>query len=679
MNKGSTHKVQRKYNNHRAQRDVAIQRTILKISLKIAEEFLTKKPPLQVPGGPIQLFPLREAFICRRQIFILSLAKHKTTLRQFYISRIEELQIQLKKLKNKKSALGWLRLGPMLLLGAAFYFLMGIGLIYVFIAAVILIFIFIKLINADLDNQLVIDKTKLLLAINENEIKLLDGDFLNFEDGSRFAPKEHNYANDLDIFGRASLFQYVNRTASDVGGKQLADFLLTPSKIEKISLQQEAIDELSKKVLFLQNLIAIGKVEKISFSAKQKLEDWISEPLIFSKYKALSWLRYLLPAIVLTITVLFIFDYVSSTIFYSTLLVFALISYQINKIIAPIHNELSKISGELNSFSKSISLIENEKFSSVLLKDLQNNFVSEDIKVSSQILGLRKILDRLDLRYNLVMSFPLNILLLWSLQQALDLEKWKSKQQIQLNKWFDTLAAFEALGSFGILNFNNPEWCFAKINPDYFSISGTEIGHPLILESKRVNNYIDIKDNNTLMIVTGSNMAGKSTYLRSIGINVVLAMAGSPVCAKEFEVSYVELISSMRITDNLEENTSTFYAELKKLKLIIEKVNSGNKVFILLDEILRGTNSLDRHIGSVALIKQLIRKKAAAVIATHDLELAELKKSYNQDISNYNFDVQVNNSGELYFDYLLRSGVCTSLNASILMKQIGIELDEMLG
>ena len=602
--------------------------------------------------------------------------KYKS-LHQFYESRISELKVQLKKYQNKKSALGWIRLGPLVALFVAFYFLLSVGLIYLLIAVIIIILVFIKLLYADLDNKNLIDKTKVLIAINENEIKSINGDYLSFDEGLQFAPKNHNYANDLDIFGRASLYQLINRTTSDVGGKALSELLLTPTQLENIPLNQEAIKELSKKIIFLQNIIAVGKTQKISFSAKNKLEKWILQPSIFSKFKPWQWLRYLLPAIVLTITFLFIFDFVSNPVFYSTLLIYSFISYRINKIIAPIHNELSKISAELSSLSTSILIIENEDFESQLLKDLQRDYLTDNIKVSFQILKLKKILDRLDLRYNLVLSFPLNIFLLWNLQQILSLEKWKSQQQVNLNKWFLVLAKFEALGSFGIMSFNNPDWSFPQINNNYFSISGKEIGHPLIKKNKRVSNYVDIENKNSLMIVTGSNMAGKSTYLRSIGINVVLAMSGAPVCAGSFEVSYVQLISSMRITDNLEENTSTFYAELKKLKLIIEKVNSGENVFILLDEILRGTNSKDRHIGSVALIKQLIRKKAAAIIATHDLELAELINFYPDNISNYNFDVQVNNEGQLYFDYLLKPGVCTSLNASILMKQIGIELDDI--
>jgi DNA mismatch repair ATPase MutS len=168
-------------------------------------------------------------------------------------------------------------------------------------------------------------------------------------------------------------------------------------------------------------------------------------------------------------------------------------------------------------------------------------------------------------------------------------------------------------------------------------------------------------------------MAGKSTFLRSIGVNTVLAMMGSTVCAAQMEVSVMRIISSMRVADNLQESTSTFYAELKKLQYIIENVNSHEKIFVLLDEILRGTNSLDRHTGSEALVKQLIKKEAVAMLATHDVELAQLQTTYQANIHNYHFDAQIANE-ELYFDYTLKEGICQSINASILMKKIGIEL-----
>jgi hypothetical protein len=592
---------------------------------------------------------------------------------EFYTQRIQDLNTTLNKLKKRKSSFAWLRLGSIAAIIFAFYILWSLGFIYVFISAIILIFIFIKLIYADLNNQEKIDYTKTLIQINQNEIKNLEGNYFEFPDGSNHITKDHPYANDLDIFGRASLFQFINRTTSEQGSNQLAEYLNNPAEIDDIVQRQEAIKELSQKPLWIQDLQSFGRKEPITLSSQKRLEHWMKEPPVFSKFKPWRWLRYLLPAIILTVVGLYIFDYTTDTIFYLTLLIFAIIAYQINKVVAPIHETLTRIAAELDTLSVSIDHIEKEPFKSLLLKEIQATFLSKNQKASKSISGLKKILDKLDLRYNWPVSIPLNWLLLWNLQQILDLEKWKSAQNEKITDWYDVLANFETLLSLSTLNFNHPEWTFPTVVADYFMIRGKEIGHPLIPENKRVNNFIDIPGRDNLMLVTGSNMAGKSTYLRSIGINVVLAMCGSPVCAKDFFVSHVDIISSMRITDNLEESTSTFYAELKKLKTIIDKVNAGEKVFILLDEILRGTNSLDRHTGSKALIKQLIRQKAAAIIATHDLELAHLKEEFADNILNYHFDVQVNNE-ELFFDYQLKPGICTSLNASILMKKIGIEL-----
>lgn len=591
----------------------------------------------------------------------------------FYQERLINLQAQLKKLQQRKSSFAWLRFGTVIGIIAIFYLLFSLGFIYVTIATVALLILFVRLIYADLNNQNKITHITHLIHINEGELKSLSGNYYEFEDGSRHLHRGHPYSNDLDIFGPASLFQYINRTTSEPGSKQLADLLKYPSTAESIPGKQISAKELSQKISWMQDLQAFGRKNKITFSSKNRLQEWMAEPPVFTGFTAWKWLRYLLPGIILSVVALYIFDLTGNTVFYLTLLIYAILAYQTNKAIAPLHEKLSKTAAELNTLSESIAYIEKEKFESPLLKDLQAAFLVNNKKASEDIFLIKKILDKLDLRYNLVISFPLNILLLWNLQQVLDLEKWKSDQKNTINSWFDTLGNFEALNSFAILHFNHPSWVFPVILPGYFLIEGKEIGHPLIPGNKRVNNFIDIGSNSELMLVTGSNMAGKSTYLRSIGINVVMAMAGAPVCASYFKVSAVQIISSMRITDNLEESTSTFYAELKKLKTIIEKVNAGENVFILLDEILRGTNSLDRHTGSKALIKQLIKQKAAAIIATHDLELAGLKDEYPRNILNYHFDVQVSND-ELYFDYLLKPGVCTSLNASILMKKIGIEL-----
>ncbi len=592
---------------------------------------------------------------------------------EFYSNRIEILSAEQKKLQQRKSVFGILRLGSIIAVIAAFYFLWSINKLYAAGAAIVILFIFIKLIYKDLANRAAIKRLGHLININKDELLALDGKYYQFTNGSNFIPHDHFYANDMDVFGHASLFQFLNRTTSELGEKKLADWLLNPANKETIIERQDAVKELSTLNVWRQNIHAIGKENTIKESTLKTIINWLTEPTILLQFKPWQWLRYLLPAIIITACLLTIFDIMSLQYLYPILFIYFIIAFQINKIVAPLHNKLSVMVSDLEVLSDSIACIETEPFYAPHLVQLKNTLQHSHNMASLKINRLKKILDRLDLRYNIVVSIPLNILLLWNLQQILDLEKWKKENDFNVQNWFDTLANFEALNSFATINFNNPDWCFPLLKEKHFTLNGTELGHPLINKNKRINNFIDIEKAGEIMLVTGSNMAGKSTYLRSIGINTILAMAGAPVCAKTFEISPVQLLSSMRIADNLEESTSTFYAELKKLKTVIEKINSGEKVFILLDEILRGTNSLDRHTGSEALIRQLIKQKAAAILATHDVALAELKTSFPTNILNYHFDAQVNGE-ELYFDYKLKEGVCTNMNASLLMKKIGLEI-----
>ncbi len=590
-----------------------------------------------------------------------------------YTNRLNDLLAQQKKLQQKKSIFGILRFGSIAAIITAFYFLWSLGAVYVVIAVVLLLAIFIQLVYKDLANRSAIRHLGHLISINEAEIRAVAGEYYQFADGAAFIPKEHAYAADMDIFGHASLYQFMNRTGSDMGAAQLAFWLLEPATPEAIIERQDAVKELKDKMNWRQDIQAFGRETNIRNSTFKKLMAWLHEPTLFLQFRHWQWLRIVLPVIIITVVTTAIAGFISMNVMYVFLLLYAVIAFQVNKIVSPLHEKLSKIVDEMDVLSLSIATIEKEKFNTALTKRLQQQFFSNNMAASVKTGKLKKILNRLDMRYNIVLSAPLNLLFLWNLQQALDLENWKKEYDADVETWFRTLGIFEALNSFAAIHFNNPDCCFPTLEEKHFFIAAKELGHPLINATKRVNNYIDIESRGELMLVTGSNMAGKSTYLRSVGINTVLAMAGAPVCATSFRLSPVQLISSMRIADNLEESTSTFYAELKKLKSVIDKVNAGEKVFILLDEILRGTNSLDRHTGSEALIKQLIRQQAAAIIATHDLGLADLKKEFPNHILNYHFDVEVNNE-ELYFDYKLKPGVCTSLNASILMRKIGIEL-----
>ena len=591
----------------------------------------------------------------------------------YYNQRLEKLNLYLKILFKKKSTLAWLRFAAIVGIAGCSYFLMPMGLIYVLLPGLFLLIIFTRLVFSDLKNKWAIEHNNYLVKINEDELKALAHNYYHFGDGKEFIPKEHFYANDLDIFGHASLYQYINRTASEMGNSTLAHWLLNPSDTNTILQRQSAVKELSKQNEWRQKLQALGAAKKIQTATQTRLHSWFEEEDRFINNKIWLLLRYLLPAIILTVIILNITDVLSNYIRNYFLLAAAVTAFYISKKVTPLHQQVSKMTDELEVLTDSIQLIEQTEFKAPFLQELQNQFRQQNGKASTKLKQLKKILERLDMRYNIVVFIPLDILLQWDLQQVLALEKWKQQNHKNVIAWFTALGSFEAVNSLSTLSFNHPEWCFPTLKEEHFFIDGKSIGHPLIPTDKCVNNPLKIDNTGELMLVTGSNMAGKSTYLRSIGVNTILAMAGAPVCAKYFCLSPVQIISSMRIADNLEESTSTFYAELKKLKTIIDKVNNNEKVFILLDEILRGTNSLDRHTGSVALIKQLIKHKAAGIIATHDVELAEMKKDYPINILNYHFDVQVSND-ELYFDYRLKEGICTSLNASILMKKIGIEL-----
>jgi hypothetical protein len=591
----------------------------------------------------------------------------------YYKQQLKALETALRLLITKKSQLAWLRFAAIIGIPASWYVLYNSGWNYVTVACLLLLIIFTRLVFADLKNKAAIEHTNFLIAINKDELKALAHQYHHFPNGTEHIPKEHDYCNDLDIFGHASLYQYINRTNSQMGSNILAGWLSNPSTPESIIDRQLAVKELATQTPWRQQLQAIGAAKKIQTATQIRLQNWFAEKNRFLHNPLWQYLRYIIPALLFTVILLNITELLSNYVRNYCLLTATLLAFYISKKVTPIHQQVSKMSDELDVLSESIQLIEKSTFNSAGLQSLQLRFKHGKQSASSSLYQLKKILERLDMRFNIVVFIPLDILFLWDLQQVLALEKWKQQNHKDVMEWFTTLGEFEAASSLATLSFNHPHWCFPILKEQHFFIEGKELGHPLIPAGKCVTNPVNIEQSGELMLVTGSNMAGKSTYLRSIGVNTVLAMAGSPVCAGYFCLSPVQIISSMRIADNLEESTSTFYAELKKLKTVIDKVNNKEKVFILLDEILRGTNSLDRHTGSAALIKQLIKHHAVGILATHDVELAKMKDDYPANILNYHFDVQVNND-ELYFDYKLKEGICTSLNASILMKKIGIEL-----
>lgn len=590
-----------------------------------------------------------------------------------YRHQLAALDIKLALLQKRKSVFGWLRFVTLIAAFIALWKLWPLGLIVALPVFSILTGLFLFILSKDLNNNLTIENSVRLRKINETEIEILNHHFTHLPDGSNYKPETHEYANDLDIFGRASLYQYINRTNSEQGNKMFADWLLHQALPGMILQRQETVKELTPETGWRQQLQSCGIATKITIATQQRIEKWLEQPVSFSGKLLWNILKYLLPAISFSFLTLHLINILDASIFYPLILLMLAVSFAISKLIIPDYLQLNRIAPELESLSGSISLIEKKEFKTDLIKQLQAKYKTGLVASSESIKKLKMVLDLLDIRLNPLVFIPLNTFLFWDLQQIFTLEKWKIANKHNIRDWFGTLAEIECLSSIANLAFNHPENSFPRISNKEGVFIADSMGHPLIAKEKMVCNSFSTEGVNQMNLITGSNMAGKSTFLRSIGINIVLAMMGSTVFARSLALSPMKVLSSMRVSDNLEESTSTFYAELKKLKEVINSVYNNEKVFLLLDEILRGTNSADRHAGSKALIKQLIHHKAVGLIATHDLELAKLADEFPDKIHNYHFDVQVAND-ELYFDYKLKRGICQSMNASLLMKKIGIEL-----
>lgn len=580
----------------------------------------------------------------------------------------------LERLKKRHSLYGWLRLGAILLTAAAAFYLFTFSLVAGWIAIVIGITLFLVLVSKDTDLTREIQATKHLLEINEEELRVLAGDYGHRYDGSAFNPGEHDYAGDLDIVGPASLYQYINRCHSEPGRRRLADNFLYGLPVAEVMERQEAVSELASLIEWRQKLEATTRQAPVTLRTEKRAELWLSAP--DEHFTGRSW-KYMIPvytAVSLATAVATLLGLIPTAIFGGLFFIYFVYAGSLSKRALQAYNYLDGMVKEVETVRQAIRWIEEKEYRSPLLRRLQASVKSGNLPAHAEIKELKEILNRFDMRGNILVFIFLNSFLLWDARQMIALNRWRGRNRQQVGQWFFLVAELEVLHSLATLRFNQPGWCWPTFGAEHFTFVGEGVGHPLIPEGRRVVNSLAVCGTAKVSLITGSNMAGKSTFLRSLGVNVLLAQMGAPVCAQKLVLSPVRLMTSMRIADNLAENTSTFYAELKKLKTIIEAIRHREKVWVLLDEVLRGTNSMDRHTGLKALIRQIVNHHSVAVIATHDLEVAALADDLPGAIENYHFDVQVEGE-ELYFDYRLKEGVCTSLNASILMKKIGIELE----
>ena len=587
---------------------------------------------------------------------------------EFYKVEKQNFEQELSSIKKKLATSSTLRLLIFLGIIAGIYFFFG-NVKWILIILLIGIPLFLYLVSKHSDLQGKRDLIKKLIQINKTEIAALNGDYFSLDEGNEFINPSHFYSYDIDLFGRGSFFQYCNRTVTKDGKKELAN-VLTKNETNDIINKQEGIKELSKKPKWRQHFSALASLVRVQHASKDII-NWIHNyKAVFPK--SVSFLPNLFSAISLVIIILVSFNLLAGQVLVVWFFIGLGVSGVFLKRVNTLYTDSSKAKETFKQYHKLLNEIENCDFSSDILINKQRSIKTESQKASVIFAKLSKILDALDQRNNLLIAILGNAFLLRDLQQANKIEKWIETYATKVETWFEVISFFDAQNSLANVTFNHPEFSFPKINNDDKTITAKNLGHPLLKVAQRIDNDFTI-DNQQFFIITGANMAGKSTFLRTVSLSIVMANIGLPVCAESFEYNPIKLITSMRTSDSLADDESYFFSELKRLKFIVDEINpklSQEKYFIILDEILKGTNSTDKAIGSKKFVQKLVASKSTGIIATHDLSLCEIEKDLTQ-IKNYYFDAEIIND-ELFFDYKLKTGICKNMNASFLLKKMEI-------
>lgn len=510
-----------------------------------------------------------------------------------------------------------------------------------------------------------------LAEVNKEELDRLTGDYSAFDQGSEYLTPHHPYHLDLDIFGKHSIFQLINRTTTRFGRELLAKWLSVPEDNATIHQRQEAVKELGPQIDFRQEVQAHGRSAQGEKAETKHLLGWIKEPSTILKNKIYSIASLLLPTATTATIVLASLDIIPTGIPMIFVVMNIIVLGSVFNRAKDIYQKTISSNQALKAYEAQIGLIEKTEFNSEYLQSLKARFVHDQVKASVVIKRLEYILDNFHNRLNL-MYHIFNILFVLDVYWLLQAEKWKENTKADIESWFETIGEWECLTSMGAYHYAKPEYAFPEISDTPFTVEGTQVGHPLIKDKNRVSNTFDFSGKGGICLITGSNMSGKSTFLRTVGVNAVLALMGAPVCAEGFKISYLQVFTSMRTQDDLEESVSSFYAELKRLKQLLGAIDGKTPVLFMVDEVLKGTNSEDRHKGAIALIKQLNKQHAFGFVSTHDIGLGNITNEL-QGVKNYSFN-SIIEGDEIIFDYTLTEGICKSFNATKLMQKMGIEI-----
>jgi hypothetical protein len=509
---------------------------------------------------------------------------------------------------------------------------------------------------------------RMLATLNRSERDYLESHALFAANGDEFRTEDHFYAHDLDIFGDGSLFQHLNRTGTIIGKRRLARSLSQAEDVPTILGRQECISEMQGDIEFRQQFHAKALLAADSGEAYRLLESWTDGTAVFPR--PLEYLRFAIPALYPVFAALYlvtdhmVFIHLLTTTFVANILILATQLKKMNSALG----DTEKISRTLANYGELVRMAEEAPFACSYFQAIRNDLRAEEIPASKQLSSLAGILRKLESIQNGFGAIVLNGTLLYHIHAYRDLLRWKKSHSQSLLRWLEAIGEIETLGSFANLKHNNPGFCMPQLS-ETGSISFSELGHPMIFPAKRVNNDLDFSEQ-PFVILTGSNMSGKSTFLRTLGVNMVLANAGSCVCAAKATFSPMPVLVSMRLSDSLGDSESYFFAEVRRLKEIMERLRAG-RCFVLLDEILRGTNSDDKRSGTIGVIDKLRNSGATGAIATHDLEVCEMALIHPARLVNKCFEAEIRD-GELFFDYRLRDGICRNKSATFLMQKMGI-------
>ncbi|MCF0061899.1 DNA mismatch repair protein MutS [Dyadobacter chenwenxiniae] len=507
--------------------------------------------------------------------------------------------------------------------------------------------------------------------INTDELNRLSFRFTRNDSGFQFQEKDHAYGSDLDIFGDYSLYKLLNRTRTGEGSRRLANWLKNHADVKEIKLRQDAAADFSQHPEMIQSLEATALLHEHAAEQLGDFRKWSTEFMNkdLARLLPFRWISIL----TVVVAVLFLFSILPAWPLLLCIAVNAVLIARFKAYIESVANRTAALGKTLVSYGEILEIAQSFPYQAQWWLDRKAR-----IEGSGNALKQAGVLfERLDYRNNIFFSLLVGIPTLWDIHCLAGLESWKQNYHDRLADWLDVLADVEAMNSLGGHAFANPDYIAPNVTSSpAFEIDTIAMGHPLIPLDRRISNDFSVAGTGHTILVTGSNMSGKSTFLRTIGLNFVLAQMGAVVSAKTFKCSTVRVFSSMRTQDSLEESTSSFYAELKRLRKLLELADEQGAppVFYLLDEILKGTNSSDRHRGAEALIRQLHTKQASGLVSTHDLELGEWGATENY-VHNFHFRSDVEN-GELLFDYKLHDGICKSFNASELMRMMGINIDK---